>query len=251
MAEFESQRVAAAVKGLEKIQPRRNKKKGVVTVEMMMVLKEYVIMSENNDYDKALLWFILCALLFGAFRGAELIATGVDKVTQGKTMFWNQISKEEVEMEGQRIKLLKISLVGAKEVAGNDEKVVELFETKTDICPVAALEEIIKVRQPRGSSPVAEWSSGKLMTTSYINKILKIALVDMTDWEKEPITIHCFRAALPSIMQEIGEKGEDIQMVGRWSSGAYKVYTRSSQPSNSIAKYKLSMRIREEIVKRL
>ena len=156
-------------------------------------------------------------------------------------MLWEALTLKQIEVEGKQVEVLRVVVKGQKQVQGRKSSTLDLHPSSSILCPVKAYKEA-KPLVTKGKEPVARWSSGTLITTSFMNKFLKNALNELVDWDKSPITTHSFRAGLPTLLSSIGEQDGTIKDVGRWSSSAYELYKKDGS-KNAKERAKLFRRI--------
>ena len=135
-------------------------------------------------------------------------------------------------IDGEEVECLEVTVKGQKQVQGNKASKIELFATESDLCPVLALKRARALGAGDQEGPIARWSSGAMITPSFINKFLKETLKDELDWKTSPVTTHSFRAGLPTLLKAIGEEDSMVQDVGRWTSQAFKLYQKASNKSS-------------------
>ena len=103
---------------------------------------------------------------------------------------------------------------------------VEVFlgATKTDICPVQALIQYLGIRN---SMPGALFifTSGCPLTRSALVSHLQAAL-QRAGIQQENYNGHSFRIGAATTAAQKGLEDSLIQTLGRWKSGAYKVYIK-------------------------
>ena len=86
---------------------------------------------------------------------------------------------------------------------------MELFETGTRVCPVAAYNKWRKVSKLRivHGKPAMRLESGKSYTGRQFNEDLKSLLAKHIDYEQGKVLSHSFRAGLATTMAAMGYSG--------------------------------------------
>jgi hypothetical protein len=74
--------------------------------------------------------------------------------------------------------------------------------------------------------PAFRWSSGKPLTPSQLNGVLKDRLQGYVRGADKWFTSHSFRSGAASMMAVLGYSNTDIKAMGRWSSNAFKTHIR-------------------------
>ena len=81
--------------------------------------------------------------------------------------------------------------------------------------------------------PFATTRDGTGYTGQMFNEDLKHLLMGKVDLTLGPLTSHSFRAGLPTMMGKAGFSDKDIQLTGRWTSTAFKVYVKTAGPKRA------------------
>jgi len=87
--------------------------------------------------------------------------------------------------------------------------------------------------------PVFQFKTGVNLTTKTMNTILDNLLHDFNN-EKQKISCHSFRAAIPSVIASHPDKVSktEVQEWGKWRSESYKKYTKMDRDKDRIMFYK-------------
>ena len=191
----------------------------------MVHLKERLVAVRGrgwSQHNKRIFW-LLCTLLFwSSCRGGEMAMETESQFDPKNNLLW-----EDLEV-GEGEESVMLTLKAPKEVKGLRNIKVEVFRVGGELCPMEALEKF-KRKNKLGENkdlPVFRWDSGRNITLSKMNKLLKEFLGDRVDYKEGHLGIHCFRNAIPSLMKELGYDEEDIKAQGRWSSEAFKNYMK-------------------------
>ena len=122
---------------------------------------------------------------------------------------------------------------------------VEVFETKNELCPVAAYEKwrnISKVAKT-STKPAFRLENGLLYTGKQFNSDLQKLLGKHIDYKQTKILSHSFRAGLATAMAKLGYSDEEICKIGRWNSTAFVTYVKTARIKR--------MKIAREMAKKL
>ena len=163
---------------------------------------------------------------FGSTRMGEILAQAEHCFDESSTLTWACVKyRQESNSFLLHIRLPK---TGSKE-----GEFIDLFPyPASGCCPVAALRKHFTMQQEcgRGSPqhPVFIYPSGKNLTPSGFNSSLRILLADICDFQRDTISGHSFRAAVPSALSRFPDlmSSDDVKGWGRWSSECYQRYTR-------------------------
>ena len=217
----------------EKIEARLSQKaeRLAVTPSTLKLLRHELQKSNWPLAKKRLTWLIATVAFNGSFRIGELLATENNHFDPQTCLMGRDISIEKWQQEGENLKLLKVWLKSPKELKFGKGLMVEVFETKTQLCPVAALEKWKKVSKiaSTGSKPAFRLENGLLYTCKQFNKDLEKLLGKHIDYKSTKILSHSFRAGLATAMAKLGYSDEEICKIGRWNSSAFVNYVKTAR----------------------
>ena len=194
---------------------------------------------------KRLIWSICLTAFHGSFRIHELLSKGPEKFDPTSTLQGKDIKVENWVENGKTLKVLKVWLKSPKELRKGHGVMVEVFETKSEFCPVAAFEKwrsVSKVAMSQ-TKPTFRLEDGTLYTGNAFNSDLKSLLSKHLDYNKKKILSHSFRAGLATVMAQNGYSDDQIMRIGRWNSSAFLCYVKLDRVKR--------MQISREITKRL
>lgn len=244
---FDSHLATSMQQGIENRSTPNPSARGVVTPETMWKLKKNLEKSGMSLYNKRILWFIMSAMFNAALRGSEILAEGVGKVTNKKNLRWRDITIKRTTIDGKETKVIVLNLQAPKEVKGCKDIKVDIYRNDSFTDLVTAYEDLKKITNVKPDDYVASWTSGKLITQNYMNKLLRKLLNDNKPWEGPAITTHSFRAALPTIMGALGFSEDAIKRFGRWSSSAYTAYLKKGKNQRKFERFAISNQLARSI----
>ena len=73
-----------------------------------------------------------------------------------------------------------------------------------------------------------------------MNEVLRDMLEATVKYEEGYVGVHCFRNAIPSLMEALGYSAEEIKLQGRWSSDAYLRYIKMARTKKLEERRKLA-----------
>lgn len=244
---FSSHIAASMQQGIENSSAPKPNARGVVTPEIMWTLKKNLEKSGMSLYNKKITWFIMCAMFNAALRASEILAEGVDKVTNKKNLKWKDVSLKRTNVDGKETKIIVLNLQAPKEVKGCKDIKVDIYQNDSFTDLISAYEDLRKITTLKPENYVASWTSGKLITQNYMNKLLRKLLNNNSKWEGPAITTHSFRAALPTIMGALGFSEDAIKRFGRWSSSAYLAYLKKGKNQRKFERFAISSQLARTI----
>jgi hypothetical protein len=191
----------------------------------LLVLGHKIGCNNWNPISKQIVWTACTVAFFTSVRMGEIVPQFSYTYDKKCTLLWKHV----IDINNDEM-LLKIPYTKTKGLLGEN---IDLFSFNDyDCCPVKALRSLRSLLKQEGKfctdSPVFTFGSGKFLTTSKINEVLKDLLSDIMDSESSKISCHSFRAAIPTSLANYPDKTyiSDIKEWGRWNSDSYKLYTR-------------------------
>jgi Phage integrase SAM-like domain len=193
--EIRSDKINQLLKGKANMESenRRESKVGrrqPVTPDILRLVKSRISDSELHICNKRMVWAVGSILFFGALRGAEILCRSVSEFDPAYTLCTQDISV--VRDEGKAEKL-QIKVKAPKEMKKGGETIVDIFQTSADICPVRAF---VKWREQGAAwewgQPAFRWRSGKPLTSSHFNKLLRERLEGYVTGADKWFTTHSF-----------------------------------------------------------
>ena len=175
--------------------------------------------------DKQTFWTICLIAFWGSFRIGELLSE-TKAFSPGSDMLGTDLLSLTPNSFALWVRDPKIP----KEFGD----VVELWSIDQfkDLDPVVAFHTHWNKRQSKGFStnlPLFMREDGSPFTHSYFSSILK-AMIKLLptgiDKSENNWTGHSFRSGLPTMLQTAGFEDDEIKAWGRWSSSAFRLYTK-------------------------
>ena len=180
-----------------------------------------------------------------SFRIHELLPKVQHEYDPVVTLLGRDINVENCSIDNNDHKLLKVWLKSPKEQKKGQGLMVEVFGTKSELCPVAAYEKwraISKIAYSK-TKPAFRIETGELYTGKMFNGDLRSLLSKHINYNKRKILSHSFRAGLATVMAKNGYSDSEIMRVGRWNSNAFLCYVKLNRLKR--------MQISREIIRQL
>jgi hypothetical protein len=195
----------------------------VMSFHLLKILGHEIAICHWDSYTKALYWAACCIAFFGSFRLSEILPAGSSPFCI-ETLTWDRIT-----FTNRRSAIINIRFPKAVRKPQGD--FVDIFEIPgKSCCPFAALKKLHDLRQhnSKTSLPVFSFFDGKPLSPKIFVETIKGFLSKHIGANAENITGHSFRAAIPAALANCPSLASDheIMIWGRWSSEAYKSYTR-------------------------
>jgi hypothetical protein len=195
----------------------------VMSFHLLKILGHEIAICHWDSYTKALYWAACCIAFFGSFRLSEILPAGSSPFCI-ETLTWDRVT-----FTNRRSAIINIRFPKAVRKPQGD--FVDIFEIPgKSCCPFAALKKLhgLRQRNSKASLPVFSFSDGKPLSPKIFVDTIKGFLSKHIGANAENITGHSFRAAIPAALANCPSLASDheIMIWGRWSSEAYKSYTR-------------------------
>jgi hypothetical protein len=200
-------------------------KRRVMTMPLLRHLGHRLKQSGWSSFTQQVVWAACTLAFFTSARMGELLAPAEAGFDPASTLLWSCIKERPDGSFLVQVRLPKS--------ASREGKYLDVFPFNAyGCCPVAALKKLIALNRDAGrldsGLPVFSFLSGKFLTVQGLNNILKQLFSDVIDPERDSISCHSFRAAVPSALSRHPSlaSSDDVKGWGRWSSDAYQRYTR-------------------------
>ena len=184
------------------------------------------------------MWFASTSCLLGSFRVHEILPENRHTYDRTTTLMTEDVVKTETSHEGSTTKTLLYHIKDPKENKSPQGIRVDLFENTGSLnwlCAVKAYEKYMKMsRVPNSDQPLLALQDGSGYTGRMFNDDVKTLLTGRIDVSLGPLTTHSFRAGMATMMGEAGCTDEQIQLAGRWSSDAFKLYIKTARPRRAV-----------------
>lgn len=192
----------------------------------LKLLGHRISSAEWSIFSKQIVWTAFVTCFFSSCRMGELLAEKENSFDPKTTLKW-----EHVNFDFEDGALVFIPYTKTKGVVG---EYLDLFSYENSCyCPVTNLLRLKNMLEKENalcdSNPVFMFRSGRLLTKNKLNSILEQFLGDLFDEKRFKITCHSLRTAIPTLVDVIEncEKNCEIKEWGRWSSDAFRVYTKN------------------------
>ena len=180
-----------------------------VTLDIMELI-HFELSGMNWDHSKKrMVWMVCCLCFSGSFRIHEILARDQMSFDSTTCLLGVDLTVDKMDDNGDDIGIIKVHLKSPKEQRLKKGITLELFETGTRICPVAAYRKWRKVSKLRmiGGKPAIRLDSGKAYTGRQFNKDLKSLLGKHVNYDEKKVLSHSFRAGLATTMAAMGYSG--------------------------------------------
>jgi integrase len=196
-----------------------------MTLPLLKILGHQLTAVKWDSINVQAYWTVSTMGFFTSARLGEFLANDEDTFDPSSTLVW-----DDIKWRGDGSALIHLRNTKTRQVGG---EYLDLFPfTGHNVCPVQALlthqQRQQAARLSGGQNPVFRLANGKNLTTSTLNKILKLLLSPYLEPGRDTISCHSFRAAAASALNSSPHSAseEDIKEWGRWKSSSFSAYTR-------------------------
>ena len=198
-----------------------------VTVQVLKLILRKIKESEMTGEMKTRVWLICCLMWNASLRVSEVLCAQEREFDPLKTLCEGDIECEKIEVNpGKYTEILRYHIKSPKERRiGNGVK-LEIFENGSFCCPVRAWKVWRAKVVLKKEKPVFMDTERKCFTGKAFNKILGKLTSCLTEGTDGMIKSHSFRSGVATEMGRMGFSEQEIMAQGRWSSQAFKCYTK-------------------------
>ena len=214
-------------KNICQLHPKPANPRRVMSFPALQLLGHGLTQQGFSDFDTQVIWAYCTLAFWGSFRMSEILASGngTKQYQICNAITWQRIFSPNSSQLTISVKLPKV-------MKHNKSDAVDVYKyIDTKYCPVFQLLTLRNLMHAanlfKPSDQIFRLASGKLLTMTILNKILKSTMSLFFD-ATHSFSCHSFRASLPSTMAAKPDtfNETEIKVVGRWNSETYQRYTR-------------------------
>jgi hypothetical protein len=214
-----------AAENLDMAADSGNNKRRAMTLPLLKILGHNLLVSGRSLDEIQTIWAACTVCFFASTRMGELLAAEEFSFDPSTTLLWSDILLRKDNSVLIHIKMPKSRV--------KEGEFIDLFPfEESKCCPVAALKLLADRKRLSGqlsnNLPVFTFQNSKNLTKKFLNSVLKVTLKDVCVEGRDVISCHSFWAGVPSAISRHPDlmTEEEVMGWGRWSSAAYKKYTR-------------------------
>jgi hypothetical protein len=206
-----------------------------MNIHLLRILSHRINETSWHPISKQVVWTASTVSFYSSCRMGELLSENKLCFDPNTTLKWKNINflpEKEIVIH-----------VPYTKTTGLKGATLNLFNLQCATCPVAAMQTLnIMCKEENilnDEKPVFQFKTGINLTTKTMNSMLEKLLYDFTS-EKQKLSCHSFRAAIPSAIAAHPDKvsTKEIKDWGKWRSESYKKYTRQDRDKDRIMFYK-------------
>ena len=205
------------LRGVRRLAPgssRRRPRRSPITLSHLYRLFKYIHTANLHSVDKIMLQSAITLAFFGMLRSAEYTSPTSSSFVVGSTL-----QASDISFSPDR----QFAMINIKQSKTDPFKTgctIRIASTNSLLCPVTALRNHLHTRN-KSTGPLYIFIDGKYLTRQFVANLLSLALPHVPN-----INTHSFRIGGASAAASAGIPDSVIQILGRWSSDAYKRYLR-------------------------
>jgi hypothetical protein len=199
-----------------------------MSLPLLLLMAHRIQSSEWCQYSKQVVWAAATTAFFGSLRMRELLCPNPKYTHDMSCLKW-----KDVKFVSDNDILLRIPFTKTKKLEG---EYVDIFSFgHYDCCPVASLGNLKNQAENQGKysplNPVFMFKSGVCLTPTVFNRLLRELFSDVVDQNVSTISMHSFRAGIPSAISAFPYKMyvSEVKEWGNWKGDSYLRYTRLPQ----------------------
>ena len=125
---------------------------------------------------------------------------------------------------------VRYNIKGPKEDKLGRATVVDVYQSRADLCPVRAFKKWRSINPPAArGQPMFRWAHGAPLTGEKLTSIIRERLKGFLDGEEFRYSTHSFRAGAASMLGALGYSDSDVKALGRWNSRSFEKYLKLPQ----------------------
>ena len=198
-----------------------------ITPTILKLIKIHLKQQTFSNKEKLLIWTILTIGFAGSFRIHEILCRNPSSYNPLDTLLGKDVKLKQFKIQGQPVEVLEFKIKQEKTNSTPTPTIVDVYQAFNNICPVAAFKKWKRNSNLTNDDlPVFRKENGRPYTGRCLNTFLSNFTLKHFPEAAGKFTSHSLRAGLPSLLGQLGFENEDIKSTGRWSSNAYKIYTK-------------------------
>jgi len=223
-------RLYYALRGVRRIQGahRTLPQRLPITISHLHCIYRYLDDSSYCTEDKLMLKSVVSLAFYALLRCSEYTSSSAVSFDVTSNLLFRDIRFNNP------ITIAYITLKGSKTDPFRTGCVIRVAATQSRICPVSALHEYMSIH-PAINGPLFMFYDGRYFTRNDLVTLLRRSLPFVHN-----INTHSFRIGGASAAAAAGLPDSTIQILGRWSSDAYRRYLRLPDSVVSNANIKMS-----------
>ena len=193
-----------------------------ITIKQLHTLFDY-ISSAYSRRDLLMLHAAVSLAFFGLLRSAEYTSPSSSRGTP------YSLSRRDISIIN---KILIVTIRKSKMDPYKEGVIIRIGPNYSKVCPVSAMSRFL-LSSSHSSGPLFQFSDGSFLTRNFLSVLLSACFPEAS------INTHSFRIGGASTAASVGIPDSAIQILGRWSSNAFRRYLQF--PDDTIAEFSQRM----------
>ena len=197
-----------------------------VTPDILLLLKARLSESDFCPKDQRMLWTVCTNLFFGAFRGCELLARSETEFDPAYTLLAEDVLIiDDSIVSGEQT--VRYRIKAPKEDKLGRITIVDVFQSRSDLCPVRAFQKWKNTNPPTAPGQSAfRWAKGTPLTGGKLTEVIRERLSGLLGGTERHYSTHSFRTGAASMLGALGYSDSDVKALGRWNSRSFERYMK-------------------------
>ena len=184
-----------------------------ITIRHLYQLVNHIQVRHQNPHDQYMLHSAITLAFAGLLRSAEFVSHSTTTFDPDTTLLVSDIRLSA--------NIIHVSIKSSKTDPFKRGCIIRIGATGGLLCPVQAITNFIQLRGS-GPGPLYQFRDGSYLTRRYLSQMLQ------TEFPNANLNTHSFRIGGASAAAAAGIQDSAIQLLGRWSSDAYRRYLHLS-----------------------
>ena len=204
------------LRGIRRVQvaTRRRHVRPAISIPQLNIIINHLRLYTSDRRDGLMLQSAVSLVFYGLLRSAEYTSPSASSYSANSTLLFSDVSINRVS------KVATIFIKSSKTDPFRIGCAVRVGSTGLFSCPVMALYNFISVH-PSMAGPLFTFQDGTYLTRAYVSRLIGDSLPQLPH-----ANTHSFRIGGATAAASAGIANSTIQILGRWSSDAYRQYLR-------------------------
>ena len=204
------------LRGIRRVQgaTRRRPARPAISIPQLNIIINHLRLYTSDRRDGLMLQSAVSLAFYGLLHSAEYTSPSASSYSANSTLLFSDVSINRVS------KVATIFIKSSKTDPFRIGCAVRVGSTGLLSCPVMALYNFISVH-PSMAGPLFTFQDGTYLTRAYVSRLIGDSLPQLPH-----ANTHSFRIGGATAAASAGIANSTIQILGRWSSDAYRQYLR-------------------------
>lgn len=218
---YQSFLVGKMLKGFKRVSTKGGDHRLPISIEVLKKINSILPVICSSKYEAVLFRSAFTLAFFGLFRVSEITTSCQGRYIKQR----HTVQKENVILTNDSVQILLLSSKTDQFGLGSTITISKWADS--DVCPVRNLQNLLCMR-PKVGGPLFCHFGGDPLTRYQFASMLRKSLVVLGIPNVDYFSTHSFRIGGATHCAMLGYSNEQIQIMGRWKSNAFKSYIRNN-----------------------